>query len=117
MESRENSWYILKGIEETLDGLILSRTLYVEGNVVLLEEVRESFNEWLGKSVKKLDSGTFGQVNKEYTIESIKTCKHCGKEHKKGCCENYNRTKRSTKKIVRNLEIMKDDIPERIEEL
>lgn len=83
---------------------LMGNTIYKENNIMLLEDIRINFNGWLGKTVRSLDNGTFGQVNKEYIIDQIITCKHCTKEHKKGCCEKYNRTQRSTKRIVRNLD-------------
>jgi Bifunctional DNA primase/polymerase, N-terminal len=82
---------------------LLENTRHKEGEVILLDEIRTNFNNWLGKKVNKLDNGTFGQVNNRYTIEQIITCTFCGSSHKKGCCERYNRVKRSTKRVVRNL--------------
>jgi hypothetical protein len=81
---------------------------YKEGNIVLLEDIRSEFSEWLGSSVKTLDNGTFGQVNKEYIIEQIKSCKSCNKPHKKDCCSSYHRLNRSNKKIVRNIKLRID---------
>jgi hypothetical protein len=75
---------------------------YKEGNIVLLEDIRSEFSEWLGSSVKTLDNGTFGQVDKRYIIDTIITCKSCKKPHKKDCCEEYNRKNRSSKKIISN---------------
>ena len=86
-----------------MDG-IKKRKVYKENNVILLENIRSKFNNWLGKNVRSLDNGTFFQVNKEYIIDQIKSCKHCSKEHKKGCCEQYTRTSRSTKRVVKNVE-------------
>jgi phage/plasmid-associated DNA primase len=88
---------------------LIENTRYKKDNVVLLEEIRNNFNNWLGpnvKNVSNLDNGTFFQVNKEYTIEKIMTCKFCFGVHKKGCCDQYNRTQKSTKKIVKNIEFM-----------
>ena len=88
---------------------LLENTRYSEGNVMLLEEVRSRFNNWLGKNVRRLDNGTFFQVNKDYIIEIIKICKHCGKESKKGCCDRYKNSDRTRKTIVKNLEFMNND--------
>jgi phage/plasmid-associated DNA primase len=87
---------------------LLEHTRYKKDNIVPLEEIRKNFNQWIGKNVKGLDNGTFGQVNENYIISSVKTCKHCTKEHKKGCCEDYNRSERSSKKIVRNIELLEE---------
>ena len=85
---------------------LLENTRYVEGNVTSLEEVRLNFSRWLGTNVKSLDNGTFGQVNKEYVVDTVKTCKFCEKEHKKGCCDAYSRTGRTMKKMVRNFALV-----------
>ena len=77
---------------------LTDNTRYKEGNV---EEVRERFNNWIGKKVKTLDNGTFFQVNNEYIINNMKICE---KHHKKGCCEKYNRVDRSSRKVVKNIE-------------
>jgi phage/plasmid-associated DNA primase len=79
-------------------------TQYKKDNIILIEDIRENFNNWLGKKVKKLDNGTFGQVNKEYVIEALHICKHCKNPAVSGCCVNYNSRDRSKKKIVRNVE-------------
>ncbi len=88
---------------------LTDNTRYKEGSILRIEEIRTAFNNWLGKKVTKLDHGTFGQVNREYVIEAIQTCKHCGKEHKKGCCEEYSSKGRTIKKIVKNIEFNDDD--------
>ena len=85
---------------------LIENTCYKEGNVIIMEEIKNNFSSWLGKSVYKLDIGTFIQVNESYETFSLKVCKHCNKEHKKGCCEKYNRTDRTTKKMIRNIEIL-----------
>lgn len=92
---------------------LLENTKYKEGNIILLEDIRNNFNRWLGKNVKSLDNGTFFQVNKEYIIEQMVTCKHCSNKHIKDCCVLYNRTQRSTKKTIKNIEFVNVDyIPE-----
>lgn len=88
---------------------LIENTKYKEGSMMLLETVRVHFNNWLGKSVRALDNGTFGQVNKEYIVEAIHVCKNCSKEAKKGCCDKYKNSERTKKKIVRNMGL---DIPE-----
>jgi hypothetical protein len=83
---------------------LLENTEYKSGNMVTIEEIRKEFSEWIGKKINKLDNGTFGQVNKEYVIESLKVCKSCLQSHKRGCCEEYSRINRSNKKIVKNIQ-------------
>lgn len=89
---------------------LLENTRFKKDNVLQLEEVRENFNNWIGKKVKTLDNGTFGQVNKDYIIETVRICKHCNKEAKKSCCDKYNNKDRTKKKIVRNLELITDNV-------
>jgi len=83
---------------------ILVRIL-AERNMVLMEDIKNSFVQWLGKKVLKLDNGTFGQVNQEYIVEVTKVCKHCKKEARKGCCDKYNNKDRTTKHTVKNIEL------------
>jgi phage/plasmid-associated DNA primase len=80
-------------------------TTYKEGNMVFMEDIKNSFVQWLGKKVHKLDNGTFGQVNQDYIVEIVKVCKHCKKEGRKGCCDKYNNKDRTTKHIVKNIEL------------
>ena len=79
---------------------------YSAGNVVTMERVRTMFSSWLGTEVTSLDNGTFGQVHGAYVVDTVNACKYCMNEHKKGCCDAYSRTGRTTKKIVRNLELV-----------
>ena len=93
----------LKVERNPLYKFLLENTHYSKDNVMLLEDIRGNFNRWINKKVKSLDNGTFGQVNKEYIIDKKNTCKFCENDHKKGCCEKYNRTQRSSKKTIRNI--------------
>lgn len=117
IDNKKDIWHIcpeyfidqqqeLKIDRNPLYKFLSENTKYKENNIIQLEIIRINFNNWLGKKVKALDNGTFGQVNKDYIIEAIKTCKHCNKEAKKGCCEKYNHKDRTVKKIVRNLELI-----------
>lgn len=83
---------------------LLENTRYKQNNQLLMEEIRKRFNEWLQRNVRSLDNGTFGQVNREYIVETKKVCKHCDKEAKKGCCDKYQHKDRTVKKVVRNIE-------------
>jgi hypothetical protein len=83
-------------------------TRYKKDNVVLMEDVRKAFNDWSGKHVKKLDNGTFGQVNQEYIIDIIKICKHCKNEAKSGCCDQYSNRDRTRKTVLKHLEMINE---------
>jgi phage/plasmid-associated DNA primase len=85
---------------------LLENSEYKEGNVVSMDELRDNFSNWLGKKVHKLDNGTIKQVNSDFEIVKIQHCKHCNKEHKRGCCEMYNSKDRTTKNVVRNIKLI-----------
>jgi hypothetical protein len=89
---------------------LLQNTRYKKDNVVLMEDVRICFSEWIGKNIKILDNGTFGQVNNEYILLKLKICKHCNTEAKKGCCINYNNKDRTVKKIIKNFEFINNTL-------
>ena len=82
---------------------LLENTRYEKDSIITLEELRENFSNWLGKKVNKLDVGTIKQVHQEYEFFKSNICKNCNKTHKKGCCENYNRTQRTSKNIIKNI--------------
>jgi hypothetical protein len=84
---------------------LTENTRFKENNMIKIEDIRVNFNNWLGKRVPRLDNGTFGQVNKDYIIIEMKTCKHCENEAKKGCCDKYNNKDRTRKKWVMNIEL------------
>ena len=93
---------------------LLENTRYKQDNVMLMDDIRKKFNEWLQKNVRSLDNGTFGQVNREYVVEAKKVCKHCDKEAKKGCCEKYNNKDRTRRTMVKNLEFIPSDLHEEL---
>ena len=84
---------------------LLENTRYKKDNVVTMEELRTAFGEWIGKKIHKLDLGTIKQVNSDFEIVKSQYCKSCNNEHRKGCCENYNRINRTLKQIIKNIEI------------
>ena len=89
--------------ENTFYKFLLENTIYQKDNIITIEELRNSFGEWIGKKIHKLDLGTIKQVNSEFEIVKINVCKKCGNEHKKGCCESYDRKGRTTKCIIKNI--------------
>jgi hypothetical protein len=79
-------------------------TIYMEGNVITMSDVREKYNEIMGVKCNIGNYiGTFAQVNEDYIVDRPKICKHCNKSGGKGCCEKYNYKDRSTKTIVINM--------------
>lgn len=96
----------LKMERNPLYKFLMENTRYKENNIILMSEIKEEYNNWIGKKVYKLDNGTFPQVNKEYVIEKKNICKSCNKEANKSCCNEYNSKNRSVKIIVKNLEFL-----------
>jgi len=82
---------------------LIENTCYEEGSQIPLNEIKANFEMWLEKKVSKLDHGTFGQVNQNYEIHQLKVCRTCKKKHKKGCCDSYQRDKRTTVYVVNNM--------------
>ena len=68
-----------------------------------IEDIKESFSNWLNKPVHKLDNGTFAQIHSGYVIEAMNVCKHCHKKHIKGCCASYSRAQRTKRATVINI--------------
>ena len=85
---------------------MIENTCFEEGSQIQLTDIKTQFAGWLGKSVSKLDNGTFGQVNSNYIIVKIISCKSCKNKHKKGCCESYQREKRTTLYFVNNIKFI-----------
>lgn len=85
---------------------LLENTCYEEDSKISLNDIKTHFSGWLGKSVSKLDNGTFGQVNSNYVIGTMNICKSCKNKHNKGCCESYQRLNVSKTKIVNNIKFV-----------
>ncbi len=81
------------------------RVLYEKGAETGLQEVKEAFTQYLGKGVKKLDHGTFRQVNGEWTVQVKKICKSCKAVSRKGCCDQYGQGNRTSSEVVRNFRL------------
>lgn len=80
-------------------------TRYKDNAYVFMDEIRILFNKEQKKDVRSLDNSAFKDVNENYVVEIIKTCKHCQKEAIKGCCTKYNNKDRTVRRFVRNLEL------------
>lgn len=83
---------------------LYENTRYCENKILLMNDIKESFNESIGKKLSKLDNGTFTQVDRRYIIETTMICKSCYKQASLVCCDKYERKNRSTRKIVKNIE-------------
>ncbi len=89
---------------------LIDNTKYEKDHIILMEDIRSKFNEWIGKKITKLDHGTFLQVDNKYEIISLKICKHCNNESIKGCCFNYKHSDRTLKVSVRNISWFLNDL-------
>ena len=92
--------------ENHLYNFLKQYSVFKKDNIVTMEEIRENFSNWLGKKIFKLNMETIKQVNSDYDIIKINLCKHCNKQHLKGCCEKYNSKDRTFKNIIRNIELL-----------
>lgn len=96
----------LKMERNPLYKFLKDNTMYSKGNILLMEDIKMQFSQWLGTNVYKLDNGTFSQVNENYIVTSTMVCKNCKKEAIKGCCEKYKNTERFHKKTVKNIKFI-----------
>jgi hypothetical protein len=96
LEQQQN----LKLDRNPLYKFLYENTIYQENHQILLDDIRTQFYQWLGKSVKTLDTGTFFQVNPLYTVKKINICKSCSNEHKSSCCTSYHRTNKTTRTFI-----------------
>jgi hypothetical protein len=96
----------LKKDRNPLYKFLSENSSYKKDNIMTKKEIRELFQDWLGRPMRKLDNGTFHQVDSRYEIKDVKICKHCNKEGIKGCCENYNGNERATMGIVLHINIV-----------
>jgi hypothetical protein len=90
----------LKMERNPLFKFLKENSVYEEGNIVRISYVREHFSRWLSSNVKRLDNGTFAQVDQRYKIGTMKVCKHCKQESKKDCCSDSKRENRTTESVV-----------------
>jgi hypothetical protein len=104
---------IVHGIVENVVGknspffcFLQEHSRFKQGNIVFIEDIIQKFQVYVDNyRIRCLDNFTFGQVNKEYIIETRKVCKHCKKVSHKDCCEKYKHIDRSKRKIVLNIEL------------
>lgn len=96
----------LKKDRNPLYKFLVENSVYDQSSSVSGYEAKVLFEEYLGKPIRKLDYGTFIQVDERYTITyNKKICKHCKKEADRGCCENYNHKDRTCTNIINNIRI------------
>jgi hypothetical protein len=86
---------------------LVEKSVYDKDNIMNSVEIRKLFQEYMGKDIRKLDYGTFIQVDERYEIlYNKKTCKHCMKEAVKGCCIDYNNKDRVFSNVIKHIRIL-----------
>jgi phage/plasmid-associated DNA primase len=96
----------LKKDRNPLYAFLSEHSVYCEGNIVALKDIKEAFEDSKGIKVRQLDNGTFIQVDDRYEIKYQKICKHCSNEGVKGCCTNYKSTDRISTRIVKHIKLI-----------
>ena len=77
----------------------------------MMSEIQNRFKYWCKYNNYKnnkisTDDSTFTQMGLKRIVYNI--CKSCNKEHKKGCCENYSRSNKTTKVIIKGIRFWKE---------
>ncbi|KAJ3039416.1 hypothetical protein HK097_002836, partial [Rhizophlyctis rosea] len=67
------------------------KVLEEQNTETLLSEVKKAFELYRGKPVGKFDPQTFRQANPNWRVVQPKICRYCKEEHKKHCCDKYER--------------------------
>lgn len=97
----------LKKDRNPLYKFLVENSVYDHNNSMSSYEIKILFQEHIGKDVRKLDYGTFFQVDERYEIlYNKKTCKHCMKESVKGCCNEYSHMDRIFSNIIKHIRII-----------
>lgn len=95
----------MKIARNPLFSFLVENAFFLENEVTDLGDVRDRFGEAIGKKVRTLDNGTFGQVNTAYTVFTLAICKHCKLPHMKGCCDEYSSADKTSKKVINNMKL------------
>jgi len=82
-----------------------------ENYETLMSEIQNKFKYWCKYNNYKnnkisTDDSTFSQMGLKRVVYNI--CKNCNNEHKKGCCENYSRSNKTTKAIIKGIRFNKE---------
>ena len=89
---------------------INERFEYKEGEMINVPTLNKLFKTWMKDlyDLKKnpsenINAQSIEAIDNRYQYKKAQFCKHCLKEHKKGCCLKYNRTERSSREVVYNI--------------
>jgi phage/plasmid-associated DNA primase len=101
---------LLRGATNNTYQFITEKYEYTEGNVMTMPELNRAFKQYvmarfdMKKTPKEnINLNNILLADKRYVHLKKQYCKHCSKEHKKGCCDKYNRVERSTKETITNI--------------
>jgi hypothetical protein len=91
------------------------RLHYVEGSQLTIKQLNTLLKEYLKEKYdtkhmpkEKINAPNIILADSRYVHKNIKVCKSCFNPHIKGCCQNYNRTSRTTKSFIENIGIKYD---------
>jgi hypothetical protein len=109
MRADQNPWY--RFIREC------TRLRYDSEKKTLLDDVKRAYKETYGRDVKRNEApaSTFSQINPDWILEVIASCKVCKKKHQAvpKCCEGYSRSGKTNLTWIRGLDLLppppKDD--------
>jgi len=107
---------LIRNQSNQLYNYLVENTFYSKDSIISTDDLKNKYNIWLKEKFNnhssnvKLSYNTILQVNKNFEIKNIKMCKFCKNKHTAGCCVNYNRTARTSKYYVLNIEYNDYDI-------
>jgi hypothetical protein len=90
-------------------GFAMAKVSYEEGSVVSSKDMRNAMLHWIKEKYsldklpkERLNPQEIVRVDKRIRYHEVKVCKHCAEHHKKGCCEKYSRSGRTTERYFEN---------------
>ena len=101
--------FLTKPDTEDTDGNIY-KIEFIEESEELFSTVQHEFKKWCKYNNIKYnkiaaDDNTFNYMNLKKVVKNI--CKSCNNSHKRGCCENYSRTSRTTITVIKGIKFRK----------
>lgn len=107
----DNRLILRKAVNKTCS-FIDSQFQYCNGAQMTVPEINRIFKIWLmnqcgldRKPSDKINPQSISLIDHRYEHKKVNICKHCTNIHKKGCCESYSRTQRSTRDLILNIKL------------
>ncbi len=88
------TWLLKHRVKKSI---LAQRLKYKAGSFVKLSELNAIYN---------LTAEQFCLIDRRFKIVNYKICKSCNQKHKKGCCERYSRTNRTTAVFIENAKLV-----------